>query len=257
MASNALADFKRSPRNSLMDATRGALLGATTDSVGYIPDAVADFMRPFGYNVPRDQVVGGTEWLANRVSQPTNSLAETGARFATGMMTPSPMDFARLGKAPMQEIIEGPLYRGSHIPEEGVRPNTYVTPDQEYSQGFGDYARKFNLDTEKTLDLRDIGNEEITLNQFLDTLKSHGLDDDTLHDIYYRSNAAGAAWENILKQRPWQWVRQHTEAIAAGAKESGMDSIRMVESQFSGKNPGKVAESWVVLDPSRLSQINE
>jgi hypothetical protein len=109
-AKNSLADIKARPRNALIDATRGALLGATTDVVGYIPDAVADFMRPFGYNVPRDQVVGGTEWLANKFAQPTNSLAENAARFTTGMLTPSPMDFARLGKGPMQELT---VYHGS------------------------------------------------------------------------------------------------------------------------------------------------
>jgi hypothetical protein len=174
-----------------------------------------------------------------------------GIGVSSAMKNPAPGHGKTVGMA-----IEGPLYRGSHIAEEGVRPNTYVTPDQQYASGFGDYSREFMLDTNKTLDLRDIGNEPMTLNKFLDALKAHGMDDDTLADIYHRSGAQGAAWENVLAQRPWQWIRQHTEALAAGAKDAGMDSIRMMESQFSGNKPGKIAESWVVLDPSRLSQIS-
>jgi hypothetical protein len=129
-AKNSLADIKARPRNALIDATRGALLGATTDVVGYIPDAVADFMRPFGYNVPRDQVVGGTEWLANKFAQPTNSLAENAARFTTGMLTPSPMDFARLGKGPMQELT---VYHGS--------PHRINNVDAEHPNGRFDTSK--------------------------------------------------------------------------------------------------------------------
>jgi hypothetical protein len=109
---NVTADTLREAklRSAMTDMVRGGLLGATTDAVGYLPDAVADFMRPFGYNVAPQDVVGGTEWLANKFTTPTNSTPEKAARFVTGMMTPSPMDFARLGKGPMQELT---VYHGS------------------------------------------------------------------------------------------------------------------------------------------------
>jgi hypothetical protein len=100
---------KTNPRNALLDFTRGALMGATTDAVGYIPDAVADAMRPFGYDVPRDQVVGGSDWLASKFTSPTGAPAEMAGRFLTGMVTPGPNELlGAMGvtkQAPVNELI--------------------------------------------------------------------------------------------------------------------------------------------------------
>jgi hypothetical protein len=69
-------------------------------------------MRPFGYNV--EKPVGGSDWLADKLTSPNNSLAEIAGRTATGMITPGPEDLLRMmgvvGKAPMQELT---VYHGS------------------------------------------------------------------------------------------------------------------------------------------------
>ena len=102
--------------DAAIDVTRGGLLGLTTDNVGYLPDAVAGAMRPFGYNVPPENVVGGSQWLANRLTQPTGSNAETAGRVLGGMISPGTDDLMRLAgllpkKAPM--LNELTTYHGS------------------------------------------------------------------------------------------------------------------------------------------------
>ena len=102
--------------DAAIDVTRGGLLGLTTDNVGYLPDAVAGALRPFGYNVPPENVVGGSQWLANRLTQPTGSKAETVGRVLGGMVAPGTDDLMRLAgllpkKAPM--LNELTTYHGS------------------------------------------------------------------------------------------------------------------------------------------------
>lgn len=96
-----------------LDATRGALMGVTTDVLGYPVDLAASAMRPFGYNIERP--VGGSDWLANNLTSPTGSKAEWAGRIATGMLTPGPEELLRMGgmlprKAPVNELI---TYHGS------------------------------------------------------------------------------------------------------------------------------------------------
>lgn len=96
-----------------LDATRGALMGVTTDVLGYPVDLAASALRPFGYNV--EQPVGGSDWLANNLTSPTGSKAEWAGRIATGMITPGPEELLRMGgmlprKAPVNELI---TYHGS------------------------------------------------------------------------------------------------------------------------------------------------
>lgn len=111
-----------------LDATRGALMGVTTDVLGYPVDLAASALRPFGYNV--EQPVGGSDWLANNLTSPTGSKAEWAGRIATGMITPGPEELLRMGgmlprKAPVNELI---TYHGSPH-----RINN-VTPDAPYGK---------------------------------------------------------------------------------------------------------------------------
>jgi hypothetical protein len=107
---NALS--QTSPRNALVDAARGALMGVSTDVLGYPVDLATMAMRPFGYNV--EKPVGGSDWLADKLTTPTNSLAENAGRFATGMLTPGPQEMLRLagiGRNPMMNELT--VYHGS------------------------------------------------------------------------------------------------------------------------------------------------
>jgi hypothetical protein len=112
----SLADVLKLPafqnRGNLLDLARGGLMGVTTDVLGYPVDLATMAMRPFGYNV--EKPVGGSDWLADKLTSPNNSLAEIAGRTATGMITPGPEDLLRMmgvvGKAPMQELT---VYHGS------------------------------------------------------------------------------------------------------------------------------------------------
>jgi hypothetical protein len=110
---NALAEVRRRPKNALMDYTRGALMGVTTDVLGYPVDTLSMAMRPFGYNV--DQPIGGSDWLANKLTSPTGSPSEMAGRITTGMLTPGPDEMLRLAgmlpkRGPVNELI---TYHGS------------------------------------------------------------------------------------------------------------------------------------------------
>jgi hypothetical protein len=109
---NELVAAKKRPGNALLDVARGGLMGVTTDVLGYPVDLATMALRPFGYNV--EKPVGGSDWLADRLTSPNNSLAETGARTLTGMLTPGPNELLKLlgvgSKAPVQELI---TYHGS------------------------------------------------------------------------------------------------------------------------------------------------
>jgi hypothetical protein len=110
---NALAEVRRRPKNALMDYTRGALMGVTTDVLGYPVDTLSMAMRPFGYNV--DQPIGGSDWLANKLTSPTGSPSEWAGRITTGMLTPGPDEMLRLAgllpkRGSVNELI---TYHGS------------------------------------------------------------------------------------------------------------------------------------------------
>ena len=98
-----------------LDATRGLLMGATTDVLGYPVDVLSDAMRPFGYNVTPRDTVGSSDWLANKLTAPTGSGAETAGRFASGLLTPGPQELLQATgllkkSAPVRELI---TYHGS------------------------------------------------------------------------------------------------------------------------------------------------
>lgn len=77
---------------SLLDVVRGGLMGLSTDVLGAPVDLASMAMRPFGYSVPHEKTIGSSDWLANKLTTPTNSTAETTARMATGLLTPDATD---------------------------------------------------------------------------------------------------------------------------------------------------------------------
>jgi hypothetical protein len=137
-----LAEVRRRPKNALMDYTRGALMGVTTDVLGYPVDTLSMAMRPFGYNV--DQPIGGSDWLANKLTSPTGSPSEMAGRITTGMLTPGPDEMLRLaGMIPKntlsriipKETAKGLPYKAA-IPDSSEfatavanTPGAQMTPD--------------------------------------------------------------------------------------------------------------------------------
>ena len=56
-------------------------------------------MRPFGYNVPAEQVVGGSEYIGRQMEEAglISSARRPAAEFLANVLTPDPMDVAKLG----------------------------------------------------------------------------------------------------------------------------------------------------------------
>ena len=76
-------------------------------------------MRPFGYNVPAEQVVGGSEYIGRQMEEAglISSARRPTAEFLANVLTPDPMDAAKLGamvvpavgramKAPRDEALK-------------------------------------------------------------------------------------------------------------------------------------------------------
>jgi hypothetical protein len=140
---NALADVKARPRNAMLDFARGAGMGLSTDILGYPVDVATMAMRPFGYNV--EQPVGGSEWLANKLTSPTGAPAEMAGRVATGMLTPGPDDMLRLAgylpkKAPVNELI---TYHGSPHRINNVTPDAPMGRFDLSKVGTGEGAQAY------------------------------------------------------------------------------------------------------------------
>lgn len=67
--------------------------------VGAPVDIATMAMRPFGYNVPAEQVVGGSEYIGKQMEEAglISSARRPAAEFLANVVTPDPMDVARLG----------------------------------------------------------------------------------------------------------------------------------------------------------------
>ena len=118
-------------------------------------------MRPFGYDVPAEQVVGGSEYIGKQMERAglLSSARNPTAEFLAGMVTPDPMDMAKLGAMAVPVVgkaLEGykikdtPLGK-TYIGEKGSisimenspyapRPNSiteFVVDEKERGKGVG------------------------------------------------------------------------------------------------------------------------
>ena len=117
-------------------------------------------MRPFGYNVPAEQVVGGSEYIGRKMEEAglISSARNPVAEFLANVVTPDPMDVARLGamavpvvgragKYITQNTDLGKQYLGEHgsitVMENSKyspRPNSiteFVVNEGERGKGYG------------------------------------------------------------------------------------------------------------------------
>ena len=124
-----------------MDFVRGGLMGVTTDRLGAPVDLATMALRPLGYNV--EKPIGGSAWLADRLTSPTGSLAEVAGRTLTDMVTPDPtslMALAGIGRrAPVNVSVAPKDYGITHRPmaDSGgaarLHDLTVALPDDIYS----------------------------------------------------------------------------------------------------------------------------
>lgn len=111
----ALLDARQRPGSALLDATRGGMMGVTTDVLGYPVDVATMALRPLGYSV--ENPVGGSQWLANRLTSPTGSPAEMAGRTLTGFLTPGPDELLRLAGVLPNTLIRGAVRQSPNLPE--------------------------------------------------------------------------------------------------------------------------------------------
>lgn len=87
------ADYAPS-RQTLADLMRGGMMGVTTDTLGAPVDLVSAMLRPMGLG--HQKPVMGSDWLAEKMTRPTGSGAETAARTLSGFLSPDPADLMKL-----------------------------------------------------------------------------------------------------------------------------------------------------------------
>lgn len=149
-------------------ATRGI-----TGVLGAPVDITTMAMRPFGYSVPAEQVVGGSEYLgkqlerAGMLSGNRNQLSE----LLAGLVTPDPVDAAKLGA-----MFIGPLAKtwdaeaaakAARMELEGADPRaiwaetgTWKGPEGKWRQEIPDNELKKIYNTEEIFDPRKFYQDE-------------------------------------------------------------------------------------------------
>lgn len=88
------------------DIIKGGLLGFTTDTLGAPVDLVSMAMRPFGYKTQKP--VMGSDWLAEKLNAEPRTTEGKAARLAGGLLSPDPMDIAKIGG-----LLAHTVYHGS------------------------------------------------------------------------------------------------------------------------------------------------
>ena len=207
-------------------ATRGI-----TGVLGAPVDITTMAMRPFGYSVPAEQVVGGSEYLgkqmerAGMLSGNRNQLSE----LLAGLVTPDPLDVAKLGAMAVpavgrmtkaEDMLD--LYHGSYKPienieDKGLFGGVFASASREAAASHGDMLHKINLNkddllTQYALDydidyekvsnalkkqLRDEDDFDLVYKTVVEDAPLHNMDidEDTLLRTFGTSDLGEAAWE--------------------------------------------------------------
>ena len=106
-------------------------------------------MRPFGYNVPAEQVVGGSEYIGRQMEEAglISSARNPVAEFLAGVAIPDPMDAAKLGAmfiGPIARVWDADAAaRAAKMEAEGFDPRTIWSetgtwrgPDNKWGKRF-------------------------------------------------------------------------------------------------------------------------
>lgn len=122
-------------------------------------------MRPFGYNVPAEQVVGGSEYIGRQMEEAglISSARNPVAEFLAGVAIPDPMDAAKLGAmfiGPIARVWDADAAaRAAKMEAEGFDPRTIWSetgtwrgPDNKWRQEISDVDSKAIQQTGKELE---------------------------------------------------------------------------------------------------------
>lgn len=123
--------------------------------VGAPVDIATMAMRPFGYNVPAEQVVGGSEYIGKQMEEAglISSARNPVAEFLAGVAIPDPMDAAKLGAMFIGPIAKAwdadAAARAAKMEAEGFDPRTIWSetgtwrgPDNKWRQEISDAEAK-------------------------------------------------------------------------------------------------------------------
>ena len=155
-------------------------------------------MRPFGYNVPAEQVVGGSDYIGRQMERAGLISGERRpiAEMLGGIMTPDPLDVAKLGAMAVPAIGKT-LYHGSpktvnEITPYGTFGGLFASPDRSAAASHGDIVHKMDIPEENILTNYDL-NYSIDFDKTKGALKKSmpWLDDDDL-DL---------AWKAIIEDK--------------------------------------------------------
>ena len=130
-------------------------------------------MRPFGYNVPAEQVVGGSEYIGRQMEEAglISSARRPTAEFLANVLTPDPMDAAKLGAMFIGPIAKAwdadAAARAAKMEVEGFDPRTIWSetgtwrgPDNKWRQEIPDNELKKIYNTEEIFDPRKFYQDE-------------------------------------------------------------------------------------------------
>ena len=123
--------------------------------VGAPVDIATMAMRPFGYNVPAEQVVGGSEYIGKQMEEAglISSARRPAAEFLANVVTPDPMDAAKLGAMFIGPVAKAwdaeAAARAAKMESEGFDPRTIWSetgtwrgPDNKWRQEISDAEAK-------------------------------------------------------------------------------------------------------------------
>lgn len=130
-------------------------------------------MRPFGYNVPAEQVVGGSEYIGRQMEEAglISSARNPVAEFLAGVAIPDPMDAAKLGAMFIGPIAKAwdadAAAKAAKMEAEGFDPRsiwsetgTWRGPDNQWRQEIPDNELKKIYNTEEIFDPRKFYQDE-------------------------------------------------------------------------------------------------
>lgn len=122
----------------------------------------------------------------------------------------------------------------------------YLTQNKEYAKNFGGKVIEYEFNPKKTLDASELGEKELSANEFKSFLDKHGVG-----DVSEKIREEGFEHDMPF----WMWIRRYPE-VAKSIREAGFDSIIHGET-FSGRKSEKVENTIISLNSSEVKKRGE
>lgn len=226
---------------------------AGAGALGAPIDLTTMAMRPLGYNVPPEKVVGGSEWINKQMENAgiLSTARNPTAEFLAGFLTPDPTDIVKLGamtfpvvgKKIISEtenlIPQKTFYHGSpkiikEIKPSGTFEGVFASPERSVAASHGDVIHKVQIPEQSILTDYDL-NYSIDFDKTKDALKKSmpWLDDDDL-DLAWKAVIEDKAndldandLERIMKTDPDEAVWEAQKLRGQVAKNLGYKAVEM------------------------------